>query len=76
MASLISYLFGCSHDRTTFPMRTRNSADASRQGTYIVCLDCGKEFDYNWQDMRVGHPVESHTTAAAQTFSTVTAERR
>jgi hypothetical protein len=22
-----------------------------------VCLDCGKEFDYDWQEMRIGQPV-------------------
>ncbi len=22
-------------------------------GTYVVCLDCGKEFPYDWQEMRV-----------------------
>ena len=22
-------------------------------GTYIVCLDCGKEFAYDWQQMKV-----------------------
>jgi len=57
MASLISYLFGCSHERTTFPMRTKRSSEANRQGTYIVCLDCGKEFDYNWKEMHAGPPV-------------------
>lgn len=28
------------------------------RGTYIVCLDCGREFGYNWADMRVGEAVE------------------
>lgn len=22
-------------------------------GTYVVCLDCGKEFAYDWNQMRV-----------------------
>jgi hypothetical protein len=57
MASLINYLFGCSHERTTFPMRTKSSTDTNRQGTYIVCLDCGKEFDYNWKEMHAGAAV-------------------
>jgi hypothetical protein len=57
MASLINYLFGCSHERTTFPMRTKGSGETNRQGTYIVCLDCGKEFDYNWKEMHAGAAV-------------------
>lgn len=31
-------------------------SDGARSGTYIVCLDCGKEFDYNWKEMRIGGP--------------------
>ena len=26
---------------------------AARVGTYVVCLDCGKELVYDWQEMRV-----------------------
>lgn len=22
-------------------------------GTYVVCLDCGKEFAYDWEQMKV-----------------------
>jgi len=55
--SLLENIFGCAHRRTTFPLTpSRNSrrAEAARRGTYIVCLDCGKEFDYNWKEMRIG----------------------
>jgi hypothetical protein len=55
MNSLLGMLFGCSHKRTTFPLTpTRKS---KRSGTYIVCLKCGKEFAYNWKEMRMGNPV-------------------
>ena len=27
--------------------------------TYVVCLDCGKQFAYDLQEMRVGRPLES-----------------
>ncbi|HEY6273818.1 MAG TPA: hypothetical protein VIX19_17705 [Terriglobales bacterium] len=30
----------------------RRSGNAQR-GTYVVCLDCGKEFAYDWQKMRI-----------------------
>ena len=40
------------------------SDGSSRNGTYIVCLDCGKEFDYNWKEMRIGNPVEAHALSA------------
>jgi hypothetical protein len=78
IASLLNSLFGCSHNRTTFPLtpsrRTQLSSEASRQGTYVVCLDCGKEFDYNWKEMRVGNAVVAHAVVA-QTNSLSAANR-
>jgi hypothetical protein len=38
---------------------------AGRSGTYVVCLDCGKEFPYDWQQMRVVSPDELANTHAA-----------
>lgn len=76
IASLLNSIFGCSHGRTTFPItpsrRTQLSSGAGRQGTYVVCLDCGKEFDYNWKEMRVGNVVAAPAVAAhANSLSTV-----
>jgi len=58
MLSLIHALFGCAHHRCTFPITaTKNICDCSNGEpyafTYVVCLDCGKEFRYDWQQMRV-----------------------
>jgi len=62
-------LFGCSHQRTTFPItrgRKLSSAQtAAANRTYIVCLDCGKEFGYDWRSMRVGQAVEPPVTPTA-----------
>ena len=58
--SFLNKMLGCSHHRTTFPLTParKNGAPqapgATRNGTYIVCLDCGREFDYSWKEMRVG----------------------
>jgi hypothetical protein len=62
---LFEALFGCSHKRTTFPItptrRSQVSSDGQRKkATYVVCLDCGKEFDYNWKEMRLESPAVSH----------------
>lgn len=69
MRSLLNSLFGCSHRKTTFPLTPKPSAGAGsgRGGTYIVCLDCGREFDYDWREMRVRKPVRRPISAAAQT---------
>lgn len=54
---LVDALFGCWHKNYSFPITTRRGhrrpAAASVTGTYVVCLDCGKEFPYSWQEMKV-----------------------
>ena len=61
--SLFDTLFGCSHQRTTFPLTParriggNSLSSAMRNGTYVACLDCGREFAYDWKAMRVGKPV-------------------
>lgn len=60
LQSFFNALFSCSHQRTTFPLtpgRRTTAPSATRLGTYVVCLDCGKEFAYDWQSMRVGQAV-------------------
>jgi hypothetical protein len=71
--SLLSVIFRCSHRNTTFPITpARNSASAgvTRHGTYVVCLSCGKELDYNWSEMRVGDAIVAPVMARpAESFS-------
>jgi hypothetical protein len=70
MLQFFNSLFGCSHQRTTFPMTLGRKgagqppSGAVRSGTYVVCLDCGKEFSYDWSEMRVGQPVVAPLPAA------------
>jgi hypothetical protein len=69
LTSLFDSIFGCAHNRTTFPLtpsRNAKRSEGARRGTYIACLDCGKEFDYNWKDMRIGNPVEVPSIRAEQ----------
>jgi hypothetical protein len=57
IARVVDVLFGCWHSHLSFPMTarrsSRRSAAASVTGTYVVCLDCGKEFAYDWQEMKI-----------------------
>lgn len=70
LQSLLNTVFGCSHRRTTFPMTPARRASvkpALGARTYVVCLDCGREFGYDWSEMRVGEPVAAYApTAEAQ----------
>jgi len=56
-AKVFDAMFGCRHPRYSFPITmragTRRAASAGRTGTYVVCLDCGREFAYDWQEMHV-----------------------
>jgi hypothetical protein len=55
--ALIDTLFGCRHSSYSFPItvrpRLRRNSAASLTGTYVACLDCGREFPYDWQEMKV-----------------------
>ncbi len=55
--TILDALFGCWHANYSFPRTAksghRRSEAASVTGTYVVCLDCGKEFPYDWQEMRI-----------------------
>ena len=61
-------LFGCLHSHYSFPITVKKGKNRSRAafpaGTYVVCLDCGKEFAYDWKSMRVGQPVTPLTACA------------
>ena len=60
MTSILNALFGCAHRKTSFPITPARRAgfaqgvEATRTKTYVTCLDCGKEFDYDWNEMRIG----------------------
>ena len=51
----MSFWFGCSHKNTGFPItRPPKQRQVGRLAdTYIVCLDCGHEMPYSWNEMRV-----------------------
>lgn len=51
---LFDLLFGCHHKNRSFPITAKTKSPASRvTGTYVVCLDCGREFPYNWHSMKL-----------------------
>jgi hypothetical protein len=70
IGKLVDALFGCRHARYSFPITirraTRRSQAAALTGTYVVCLDCGKEFAYDWQEMKVITSPERHRERLAE----------
>ena len=56
ITDFMDILFGCWHSNYSFPITARVGARAKAAqvtGTYVVCLDCGKEFPYDWKQMKV-----------------------
>jgi hypothetical protein len=77
MASLFDAVFGCWHKNCSFPMTMRpgrsRCAAASVSGMYVVCLDCGREFPYDWATMKVVSPSSKAAHRIAETASVLLA---
>jgi hypothetical protein len=71
--SLFDRVFGCSHKRCSFPItvrgKLRRSPAASVTGTYVVCLDCGQEFPYDWNAMKLVEPQRVKGSDAVPAYS-------
>ena len=52
--SMLNLLFRCRHGRITRPISPSSKSAVRQTGTYVVCLDCGKQFDYDLAKMRIG----------------------
>lgn len=51
-------LFRCRHRRLSRPVSPVTKAGQTPSRTYVVCLDCGKQFDYDVKQMRLGKAIE------------------
>jgi hypothetical protein len=70
--ALWDVFFGCRHQHYSFPISSKilkQRSVAAATGTYVVCLDCGKEFAYDWQQMKVVSPLRPATAALRSAHS-------
>ena len=70
VGNFLNAVFGCSHKRTTFPL----TLNGNRKRTYVACLECGKEFNYNWEEMHISSSIfqnSGNETEAAPALSIV-----
>jgi DNA-directed RNA polymerase subunit RPC12/RpoP len=58
--TLLNLLFRCSHRRLTRPVAPITKAGQPHSQSYVVCLDCGKQFEYDLKKMRIGKVID-HT---------------
>jgi hypothetical protein len=56
--SLLNLLFRCSHRHLTRPLTRVGETGGAEGASYVVCLDCGKQFAYDLQAMRIGKPID------------------
>jgi hypothetical protein len=67
-AKLLDAIVGCWHSHCSFPITLRSSPRRSRAafltGTYVVCLDCGKELPYDWNAMKIVSSTETRAGLA------------
>ena len=62
-SAVLTVFFGCSHRKTTFPLTVgRKPGSNVDRGTYVVCLECGSEFEYDWQAMKIRKPVTTSSS--------------
>ena len=56
--TVLNLLFRCSHRRLTRPVAPITKAGQPHSQSYVVCLDCGKQFEYDLNEMRIGKAID------------------
>lgn len=62
--TMLNLLFRCPHRRLTRPMAPITKSGKPHSQSYVVCLDCGKQFEYDLQRMRIGRAIDHSHDAA------------
>ena len=55
--TVLNLLFRCPHKRITRPITPVSKTGVRNGDTYVVCLECGKQFTYDLNEMRIGKPI-------------------
>jgi hypothetical protein len=63
--SIILRLFGCSHRRLTRPITLGRKLGVSSGEMSVACLDCGRQFAYDWNQMRIGKEIDAARDSGA-----------
>jgi hypothetical protein len=56
--NLLNLLFRCPHRRLTRPVAPITKVGQPQSQSYVVCLDCGKQFEYDVKEMRMGKAID------------------
>jgi len=55
--SVLNLIFRCRHKRLTRPVASVTKPGQPHSPSYVVCLDCGKHFEYDLTEMRIGKAI-------------------
>ena len=55
--SLVNLIFRCSHRHLSRPLTHAGKAGVRSSESYVVCLDCGRHFAYDVEQMRIGKAI-------------------
>jgi DNA-directed RNA polymerase subunit RPC12/RpoP len=56
--NLLNLLLRCSHRRLTRPVAPITKPGQPHSQSYVVCLDCGKQFEYDVSQMKMGKAID------------------
>ena len=56
--TLVNLLFRCPHRRVTHPVAPITNVGKQHSQAYVVCLDCGKPFEYDLEGMKIGKLID------------------
>jgi len=75
--TLLNLLFPCRHRRLTCPVAPITNVGQQNSQGYVVCLDCGKLFEYDMERMRIGKLIDdSHDVYAVPKKKTLPLARK
>jgi len=58
IGTLVNLLFRCPHRRLTHPVAPITNVGKQHSQAFVVCLDCGKPFEYDMEGMKIGKLIE------------------
>ena len=58
IGTLLNLLFRCPHRRLTHPVAPITNVGKQHSQAYVVCLDCGKPFEYDMEEMKIGKLID------------------
>ena len=62
--TVLNLLFRCSHRHLTRPITPVTKNGAAHGDTYVVCLDCAKQFRYDLKNMQLGKAIDHYDEAS------------